>query len=139
VDPTQVWGATQACPQLPQFWGSEAVSVHDDPQHATGQVICVCHWPMGPHACSSAPMHWVWPGAQTPAHWPNMQVWWTQGASHTHWQGHVQGALPVHCMLPTTHVLQQTPSRQGAPPQDIPSCQWPLASQTWGVSPTHWP
>lgn len=56
MDPEQTWGATQACPQLPQFSGSEAVSVHDDPQQATAQVISFCHWPRGLHACRSVPM-----------------------------------------------------------------------------------
>jgi hypothetical protein len=57
VDPEQTWGAAQACPQLPQFLGSEPVSVHDDPQQATGQVISVCHWPTGSHPCCSVPRH----------------------------------------------------------------------------------
>src|SRR5262245_7518191 len=106
VAPEQTWGATQACPQLPQFWGSEPVSVHVEPQQATGQIVSVCHWPEGSHACRSVPMHRVWPGAQTPEHWPNKQVWLTQGGPHVHPQGHEQGMLPWHCLAPTTHVLQ---------------------------------
>jgi len=137
VPPEQVWGAAQACPQLPQFFGSELVSVHDDPQQATGQVICFCHCPRK-HVWSSVPTHCIWPGAQTPVHWPLKQVCPTQGAPHTQLHGHIQGVLPTHCFVPTTHVLQQIPFRQGAPPQDIWLCQWPLPSQSCGVSPRHW-
>jgi hypothetical protein len=139
VPPEQVWGGTQACPQLPQFVASEPVSVHDTPQQATGQVICTCHCPLNPHVCCSVPMHRVWPGAQTPMQSPPMQVCPTQGGPHVHQQGQLQGVLPMHCLAPTAHVLQQTPSRQGAPPQDGWVCHWPFASQSCGVSPMHWP
>jgi hypothetical protein len=120
--------------------GSEPVSVHDDPQHATGQLISICHCPVNPHVCSTVPAHCVWPTVQTPMHWPAMQVCPTQGGLAVHWQEGLQymGVLPLHCTCPTTQVLQQTPFTQGAPPQDGWLCQWPFASQICGVSPRHW-
>jgi hypothetical protein len=89
VPPEHVCGATHACPQLPQFFGSEPVSVHESPQQATGQVICMNHCPVAAHACSSVPTHWVWPAVQTPMHRPLMHVCPVQVGSGVH--AHVEG------------------------------------------------
>jgi hypothetical protein len=105
--------------------GSEPVSVHEDPQQATGQVIIPCHCPVTQQVCSSVPTHRVWPAVQTPMHWPPTQVCPTQGGLAVHWQEGLQnmGVLPLHCACPTTQVLQQAPSMQGAPPQGGWLCQ----------------
>ena len=87
----QVSPRAQTCPQLPQFCGSELVTVpptHGDQgdqvpslqlRVATPVQLQVCmvaptheqvlHWQVGPHVCDppAVPQDWVWLGMQAPS------------------------------------------------------------------------
>jgi hypothetical protein len=71
----------------------------------------VPHWPLELHDCTPLPEeHCVCPGAHTPVHVPEMQVWLEQGCGMPHMPPTQDCApLPEHCFWPAEQAPVQAP------------------------------
>jgi hypothetical protein len=97
TDAEQLCVPEHALPQLPQFLGSDVVSTHVAPQHATAHGTPALHWPFGSQNCWALPEHFTAPGVQTPMHLPATQACETHGTGG----GHMPRLLQTHAALPT--------------------------------------
>src|SRR6185437_7545857 len=94
--------------------------------------------------CTPLPLHFVWPGAQTPVHTPLMHVWFVQAAGEPHVPVALQVCtpLPRHWVAPGVHATHMLLKHAGVEPEHV-TCvaQLPVASHDWTRLPRHrvWP